>query len=137
LWRKRRHLWLVGIGLVTLFVLTIWRSDNDDHSLQLYNVWPAISTLPILLTIVVILKLSAATLAWSNAIHRGMVLPRSAGCYFAGWLVAVGILGAFFFILCQDTLWLRHLLMLAAILIVPLAGPALAVRALAANRSSL
>jgi hypothetical protein len=138
-----RKLWyhlvngLVGIGLVTLFVLTLWRSDNDDHSLHLYSVWPAISKLPILLTILVILKLSAATLAWSHVIHRGMVSPRSAVCYFAGWLVAVGILGAFFFILCRNTLWLRHLLMLAAILIVPLAGPALAMRALAANRRSL
>jgi hypothetical protein len=51
------------------------------------------------------------------------------------WLLAVSVLAALAFVACRNTFWLRHLLMLAAILIVPLAGPAVAMHSLAGNRS--
>jgi hypothetical protein len=65
-----------------------------------------------------------------------MVSARWTVCYFAGWLLAVGVLAAFSWILCRRTPWLCHLLMLAALFLIPLARPALAMRAFATNRSS-
>ncbi len=125
-----------GGVMVALFVLTLRQSDDADHALHLYHVWSAISALPAILTIAVVLKMLVAMLAWGDVLQRGMATPRSIAVYFAGWSIAVGILAVLCFILSRNTLWLRHLLMLASILIVPLARPALAMRSFSSNRSS-
>lgn len=127
---------MTGIGMVGLFILTIWRSDNENTPLRFYYLWPAIAWLPIFLPLAVAAKMTAATFAWEHALRHGMASRRSVEHYFTGWLFAVGILETLCYILCGNTLWLRYLLMMAAILVVPLAGPALAMRGLAGNRSS-
>ena len=127
---------LLGIGVTVLFVLTIKNGDRDDTPIELYKLWPVIMSLPTILTLGVIAKLSVAAFAWSDVLRREMVSSRSVARYFAAWLIAVGILAACSFILCRNTFWLRHLLMLCAMLAVPLAGPALAMRSFATNRSS-
>jgi hypothetical protein len=126
---------LVTTCLLMLFVLTIRQSDDFDRSLRFYQIWPAISWLPVVLMIAAIAKFSLGTLTWGQAIGRGMATPRSAACYVTCWLLAVSVLAALAFVACRNTFWLRHLLMLAAILIVPLAGPAVAMHSLAGNRS--
>ncbi len=134
LWYHTLNLW-VGAGMVTLFIITIRSSDGASDQLRLYHLWPVIAWLPVILTSAVMVKMAVAVFGWSDAWRRGMVSRWMAIRYFAGWLLLVGIVATFFFILSRNTLWLRHLLMLMAVLLVPLAGPALAMRALAANRS--
>lgn len=126
---------LTGVVMVGLFIFTIRRSDGDPDQLRLYHVWPAIAWLPVILTTAVIAKMIVAAIAWSHALCRGLISTHATLRYFAGWLAMVIALATLFSILVTNTLWLRHLLMLMAILLVPLAGPALAMRALAANRS--
>ena len=77
-----------------------------------------------------------AACAWHHSLRRGLVSERAAIRYFAGWLFMVAILATLSYVLVTNTLWLRHLLMLLALLLVPLAGPALAMRSLAVNRCS-
>lgn len=127
---------LTGIGLVALFILTIWRGDHENHSLHLYNLWPVIASLPGVLTGAVIVKMICAAIAWGHALRHELISQRAALCYFAGWLLMVAVVAMFFFILVRNTLWLRHMLMLLAVLLIPLAGPAFAMRSLAANRSN-
>jgi hypothetical protein len=95
-----------------------------------------IAWLPVILTVAVIAKVVVAAFTWSRALNSGQVSPRTMSRYFAGWLFMVAILTSFVFILVTNTLWLRHLLMLLSALLVPLAGPALAMRSLAVNRCS-
>lgn len=127
---------LTGLGMVALFIFTIRRSDGDPDQLRLYHVWPVIEWLPLILTAAVIAKMAIAAFAWRHALDHGLTSPRAAVCYFAGWLIMMAILVSLFFIVVTNTLWLRHLLMLMAVLLVPLAGPALAMRSLAVNRSN-
>jgi hypothetical protein len=127
----------IGLGLIVVFVLTLWRSDNADHSLHLHNLWPLIPWLPTVLSVLLFIKMCVAALAWQHVLQHGLASPRSAAFYLIAWLIAVGVLASLVFVLCRHTIWLRHLLMLASFLIVPLAGPPLAMRAFAANRSDL
>jgi hypothetical protein len=125
----------MAILLIVLFVLIIRQSDHADQSLRFHHVWPVIAWLPVVLMIAAIARFSVAALAWSQAIHRGLVTHRAMARYVGCWLIATTILVALAFVVCRNTPWLRHLLMLAATLIVPLAGPAIAMHALAGNRS--
>ncbi len=125
---------LAGVVMVSLFIFTIRRSDGDPDQLRLYHVWPVIAWLPVILTAAVLAKVIVAALAWNQALRRQWVAPKSAVRYFGAWLVMIAMLVALVFILTRNTHWLRHLLMLLFVLVVPLAGPALAMRALAANR---
>lgn len=133
LWYNTLNL-LTGAALVALFIFTIRRSDGDPDQLRLYHVWPLITWLPLILTAAVITKMTVAAFAWNNSLRNELVSSRAAFRYLACWLFMVAILVSLFFILATNTLWLRHLLMLMSMLLVPLAGPALAMRSLAANR---
>jgi hypothetical protein len=133
LWYHSLNL-LTGVVLVALFIFTIRRSDGDPDQLRLYHVWPLITWLPLILAAAVFAKMAIAAFAWNHALRHELVSPRAAVRYFAGWLFMVAILVSLLFILATNTLWLRHLLMLMSMLLVPLAGPALAMRSLAANR---
>ncbi len=127
---------LTGVILVALFIFTIRRSDGDPDQLRLFQVWPAIAWLPVVLTAAVIAKMTVAAFAWHHTLRRDLVSQRTAIRYFVGWLFMVAMLASLSYVLVTNTLWLRHLLMLMATLLVPLAGPALAMRSLAANRSN-
>lgn len=135
LWYHTLNL-LAGGVMVGLFIFTIRRDDGDPDQLRLYHVWPMIACLPLVLTASVIAKMTVAAFAWYHALRHDLVSQRTAICHFAGWLLMVAMLAALSYILVTNTLWLRHLLMLLALLLVPLAGPALAMRSLAANRSN-
>lgn len=126
---------VLAIGVTTLVVWMIKNGDRDDSPVALHRLWPAIQWLPTTLTFAVIAKAALAAWAWDDVLRRGMISSRWVWKYIAGWLCASGILAALFFILCRNTLWLRHLLMLGSLLAVPLAGPALAMRSFATNRS--
>jgi hypothetical protein len=135
LWYHSLNL-LTGVGMVALFIFTIRRSDGDPDQLRLYHVWPLIEWLPLILTTAVIAKMAVAAFAWNHALRNELVSSRTALRYLACWLFMVAILVSLSYILVTNTHWLRHLLMLMAVLLVPLAGPALAMRSLAANRCS-
>lgn len=126
---------LIAVGLLGLLVYLIWH-DNDRRAVHLYNFWPTAEWLPFVFTIAVIAKMTVAARAWNEVLRRRMATSKFVVVCFAGWLFAVGVLATFFFVACRNTLWLRALLMLAAALIVPLAGPALAMRAFARNRAT-
>lgn len=134
LWYHTLNL-LVGAGMVALLVMVIRNSDGASDQLRLYHLWPVIAWLPVILTSAVVVKMAVAVFSWGKALQRGMVSQRMAIRYFAGWFFLVAMVAVFLFILSRNTLWLRHLMMLVAVLLVPLAGPALAMHALAANRS--
>jgi hypothetical protein len=134
--RYRAYNLTVGLGLIGVLVLILWRSDNADHSLHLYNLWPLIAWLPTVLSVLLFIKMCVAALAWQHVLQNGLASPRSAALYFVTWLIAVGTLAILVFVLCRHTLWLRHLLMLASFLIVPLTGPPLAMKAFVTNRSN-
>jgi hypothetical protein len=134
LWYRLVNL-LTGAALVALFILVIWRSDHGKSFSQLHSIATAASNLPILLVVALILKLGLAAFAWHHAIRRRLTSPRPAAGYFASWLLAVGILELLAFVLSRESGLVRQCLMPTAVLIVPLAGPALAMRSFAANRS--
>ena len=135
IWFFLGNLW-VGFLCVALFVCLLWQSDNEQHALRLYHFWPWIEKLPFLLIAIALAKIWLAVFVW-NLVCRLKLLPiRSAAFYGLFWFLAMGVVTSFFFILCRNTLWLRSLLMLGSIIIVPLAGPALAMVALERNRSN-
>lgn len=122
--------------LVGLLAMMIFQSDHADKSWHLYDVWPVITRLPLIITAVVIGKLFLAAWAWNRAVMRGLVERKATRRYFALWFGATLPLAILAGVAFPNTPWLRNLLMMIALLPVPLTGPALAMLALARNRSA-
>lgn len=122
--------------LATALLLLIWRGDRADHPLHLYQLWPGIVRLPFLLALVVFAKALVAAWAWTRVLRNDLLEGRAIATYFCAWTIATVLISAGMSIAFPHTPWLRHTLTLLALLVVPLAGPALAILALLRNRSS-
>jgi hypothetical protein len=126
---------LTGAVWVTAIALIIWRSDHSDHKLHLYDLWNWITGLPMFLAAALIFKATLAACVWNQAYQRQMLSIRSVYGFFGCWALATGLAGVMAVIAFSNTAWLRNLLILLALLLVPLAGPGLAMLTLAKNRS--
>jgi hypothetical protein len=136
--RKRRYQFsnlLTGAVWATAVALVIWRSDHSDHKLHLYNLWNWITWLRVVLGGAVILKATLAAWAWHQVYQRQMLSARSIYLFFGCWTLATGLSAGLAVIAFSNTAWLRNLLILLALLLVPLAGPGMAMLTLAKNRS--
>jgi hypothetical protein len=126
---------LRAAALTTLLFLVIWRSDRTDHPLHLYDLWPWIGRLPLLLALAVIAKVLCAAIAWIRVRRLHLLPPQTVGAYFAGWTAGTGLFAVGVSVAFPHTPWLRHSLILLSLLVLPLAGPALGMLALSRNRS--
>jgi hypothetical protein len=126
---------LRALALASLLFLMIWRDGRIDHPFHLYDLWPWILRLPVLLAITVIIKALFAAWAWLRVGRLRMLSPGMVVAYFGAWILATVLLAVGMSIAFPHTLWLRHTLILLALLIVPLAGPPLAMLALSRNRN--
>lgn len=126
---------VTGAVWVTAFALVIWRSDHSDHNLHLYDLWNWITWLPLVLGGAFILKAILAARAWFQVYQRQMLSARCIYEFFGCWVLATGLAGVLAVIAFSNTVWLRNLLILLALLMVPLAGPGMAMLTLAKNRS--
>jgi hypothetical protein len=104
----------------------IWLGESHDNWLN----QPAAAAFWIgcVICVVVLLKLFAAACFWKN------VNPVRSGLFALIWLVGTLCFAALAWLICQEVPWLRHLLVLAALLAVPLARLGLTTTALAKNR---
>ena len=128
---------ICAIVLATALFLLIWRGDRTDHPLHLYQLWPWIVRLPLLLALAVFAKALVAAWAWTRVLRNDLLEGRRIAIYFCLWTLTTALLGAGVVFAFPHTAWLRYALMLLSLLIVPLAGPALAMLALLRNRSSV
>ncbi|HKS37597.1 MAG TPA: hypothetical protein VJW76_10435 [Verrucomicrobiae bacterium] len=126
---------LTGLVWVTLFAGVIWRSDHSDHNLHLYDVWQWIIWLPLALAGAVIAKSTLAAWAWYQVDQRQMLSRHSIYTYFGFWVLATGLLVGLVVLAFPHTVWLRNLLILLSMTVVPLARPGMAMLTLAKNRS--
>ena len=122
--------------LAAVLFLLIWRGDRTDHPLHLYQLWPGIARLPFLLLLIVLAKAVVAAWAWTRVLRNDLLEGRRIAIYFCAWSMATALIAVSISLAFPHTAWLRHTLMLLSLLIVPLAGPALAIVALLRNRSS-
>jgi hypothetical protein len=127
---------LTAIFLISLLTYLIARDDPDpERRLQYYRFWPNVARLPNFLALAVLVKAGLALLAWQKVADRKLCPNKSIFGYFVFWIVATAVPVSFVLVLCESTLWLRSSLLLLALLAIPLSGPALALLALANNRS--
>lgn len=126
---------LRALALATLLFLMIWRDGRIDHPFHLYDLWPWMLRLPVLLAGAVIAKALFSAWAWVRVRRLRMISPKSVAAYFGVWTLATGVLAAGMSIAFPHTPWLRHSLILLSLLIIPLAGPPLAMLAFSRNRS--
>jgi hypothetical protein len=125
---------LTGVLCVSLIVLVIWRSDRADHPVHLYDLWGWIVWLPALLSAAIVIKMLVALWAWTQVHRRRMLAPKFIlGC-FVRWALGTASLMALAWTAFPNTPWLRSVLMLLALGLVPLAGPGVAILSLARNR---
>jgi len=126
---------LTAVVWVTLVAGIIWWSDHSDRNLHLDDVWQWITWLPLALGGAVIAKSILAAWVWYQVDQRQMLSRHSIYAYFGCWTLATGLLAGSVIVAFPHATWLRHLLILLALLVVPLAGPGIAMLALARNRS--
>ncbi|MDB6124930.1 MAG: hypothetical protein JWQ71_3923 [Pedosphaera sp.] len=124
---KKLYVGAAGTHAVVLIVvilgITFWLKHFQWRELERYVSWLGWG-----LTIAVMCKLWLAVFSW-NKISAGRV-----GRYALIWAVGTGGLVALVMLVCPNVFWLKHLLILAALLPVPLARLGLAPLALAKNR---
>lgn len=126
---------LTAVVWVTLLACIIWRSDHSDHNLHLYDLWQWITWLPLVLGGAVIAKSSLAAWAWYQVDQRQMLSRQFICAYFGCWMLATGLLAGLVVVAFPHTAWLRNLLIVLSMLVVPLAGPGMAMLTLGKNRS--
>ncbi|MBI4660860.1 MAG: hypothetical protein HY735_18645 [Verrucomicrobia bacterium] len=126
---------LTAAGFVALFAFLLWRSDQTEQPLHLYDWWNCVTWLPLIAAMTVVAKIALAAWAWLRVHELRMLSPRLIYFYFVLWIFNSGLWIGLVLIAFPHTPWLRNLLVLIAMLLVPLAGPAMAMIAFARNRS--
>ncbi len=126
---------LVALGLASVPVLLVWQGDRADPPLPLHVLWPLIAVSPVALALLVVLKVVLGMWAWHRVWSRGLLPAHAVLLSLAAWTLATLPLIAWTSLAVPHTDWLRHVFLLAAMLVVPLAGPPAAMIALDRNRS--
>lgn len=132
--RRLSDAWTAAV-LALAFAFAIRNGNDEVHRFPTHLLWPWIQSLPGLLATAVVVKMGLAAWAWERVGAQRMLPAPSVVAIWTTWLLAVAILSATVFTLVHQTLWLRALLILAAVLSVPLARTGAAILALAQNRS--
>jgi hypothetical protein len=99
-----------AIFLISVLTYLIARDDPDpERRLQYYRLWPHVARLPTLLTIAVIVKASAAFLAWQKVFNRELLPRKSIVAYLLFWTLATAVPVSLILVFCESPLWLRAL----------------------------
>ena len=136
-WLRRAADTLTAAVVIAFFVW-ILRGGDDETSqspFQVLQPWAWTPFLPALLAALVAAKMIAASIAWTRVHARRLLSARAIAALWLAWLLGVAFLGATTLVLCGSVLWLRYLLFLAAILVLPLARVGIAILALHQSRS--
>jgi hypothetical protein len=123
---------LSAASLIALFVASIWWADHPRSRGNFAVVWAP--RLPWLLAACFAMKVWLAAWATSHALRRQLLLRRNVVRYFVFWLLATGLLVWLAWLISPRVIWLRYVLILSALLVVPLARIAVAPLTIAANR---
>lgn len=138
LWGRPKWYYLANAacaaGLVAILIMMVWIGDREA-GLGWDWVWTGVEKLPGMLGLGVVVKSVLAGWAWIRADALGLVSRRTIILYFGGWVIGTGLLVGAVWMAVSDTSWLRHLMMLIALLAWPLASPAMGILALHQNRS--
>jgi hypothetical protein len=126
---------LLVLALAAGLAGSIWQSESDDHFLHLYDLWPLIRLLPAGLAVLVVAKVTLGAWAWHQVTQQHLLAAKHVRVCLLAWVVLTGVLLALAAVMSPRTDWLRHLLMLGALLLTPLVRPALAMLSLRRNRS--
>jgi hypothetical protein len=123
---------LSAASMITLLIVTIWWADHPRSRDELAVVWTP--RIPWLLAGCFAFKVWLAAWATSLARRRRLISQQAIVRYLGFWLMATGLLVWLAWLISPRVLWLRDTLILAALLVVPLARIAAAPLAIAANR---
>jgi hypothetical protein len=143
-----------GLGVIAVIVLLVWLQSRVDRGGTQGGMWskPFFEYLPAVAWLLYVLflgKVWLAAWAWNRACRQGLLSRRAAWAYLGVWAAATACLILLVSLvfwpaqgddmwpplqLAAHISWLRHLLILGALLVVPLARPGLAPLALAWNR---
>lgn len=135
-WLRRLSDALTAGLLALAFGFALRHGDSEAQAFPMHRLRPWMELLPFCLPALVIAKMSVAAVAWDRVCAQRKLPTASIVRAWIAWLLGVAVLSALVVLLCTNTVWLRNLLLLGAILALPLARTAMAILALAGNRSS-
>lgn len=138
-----RKLWFHGRGVaIALLIMAslayvIGRPTETDAPSRLYLWWPVVARLPVVLALGVLAKVGVSCGLWNSVAHRGLLPVRSVRRHLFLIALAALVPSLFMLVTFEHTAWLKYLLVLGSVFLMPWCGPPLAILALEKDRSAL
>lgn len=135
------RLWFFGSNTLylavfaTVVALFVYSAGNEDHELRLYNVWPWVMKLPILLLLACALKFSLCYFVWRRVHRLGLLSERKIYLYFMCWTVGTLLVVGCAWYTAPDAQWIKSIALLLALLSFPIVSPGAAMLSMANNRT--
>jgi len=126
---------LTAMVLALAFAYVVRTGDEETRNILGPYLWRWIPFVPYVGALAVVVKMSVAAWAWGASWRRGMVSARAVGICWLVWILAAGVLGVTGYLACRNTVWLRGIALLGALLSLPLARTGISILELARNRS--
>ena len=119
---------LFVVGLLGIVGMVLYLLGDDNRGPSLWELWPLVERLPVVLMIVLCLRMTLACWLWLKVYHQGMASLATLQWSWGSWLIISLILSSLIYYLAPHGVWwLRGLLALSGLFVCPLLGPGLAV----------
>ena len=126
---------LTTVVLALAFAYAVRNGDAEARNVIGPFIWRWMRYVPYACVVAVVLKMSVAAWAWGVSWRRGMISAKAVAFCWLVWILSAGILGGTGYLVCRNTVWLRGLVLLGALLILPLARTGISILELARNRA--
>jgi hypothetical protein len=132
------HSWVFYLCLAMRVVMLLtfppcaeWLGHHPDVFGRLPLIAP---TLGWILALAVVIKVWTAAWVWSRTIRDDLLTSAVIGRFLAAWCGTVALAIVLVSVFFSEVLWVRYLLFLVTILVIPLTGPGMAVLAMRFSR---